>query len=113
MRAECEREESSVTILLGARQLIQNEENWCGGLAWRNCPLSGRCIVSACIDAAPSTAAGIAAAHLIAKEIGIVESLVMLGVWNDTHTHTEMLAALDKTIAAVTAHNHSALVNQN
>lgn len=89
-------------ILVAARKMIENEDDWYHGQNPKDrdlvCAQTSICRSGSIRDGAEATIAFAAAIEVTGKSA----SEVMPHIWkfNDTHSHAEVLAAFDRAIAS-------------
>lgn len=90
-------------ILIEARRTIEREDKWCHGFFGNNGEI---CAVHALQKATHAlnypASEELAAYGALGKAMGVhdQESGPEMGLWNDTHTHAEVLAAFDRAISS-------------
>jgi hypothetical protein len=82
--------QTTLDVLLGARKLIEKEENWCPGRDHVR-----RCALLAIADTADAINVSSFEAEATFREV--IGSEGIAG-WNDSRTHAEVLAVFDKAI---------------
>ena len=97
-------------VLIKAKTLIQDPENWTQGVLARDnlyepVPATSRNAVCFCTYGAVDRALGLEnsiqyheVTRLLRKVCAAISGSSMVAVYNDTHTHPEVLALFDKAI---------------
>lgn len=95
--------DKTTEVLRAARKLIERPENWGQGSVGRRrgdgtmCALQALCAVSD-IDYQKSTIENVPGAKQLAATIGGPVNCFVITLFNDRHTHAEVLAMFDKAI---------------
>lgn len=82
-------------VLEAARSLISNPDSWCQNTYKRG---NKRCLARAIRDACPAGFAG--AYEALVAQLPQEYEARTLAVFNDSHTHQEVLGLLDRAIGA-------------
>ena len=95
---------TTVEVLRGARALIDSPSKWLKGSpvgrgTHRNCAISALCVARGVEYGSPSISAKDTEAWPEYVALANACGNKMVGDWNDSHTHAEVLALFDKAIA--------------
>ena len=94
-----------LSILVKARSIIERPQNWCRRYSEGNAICAVHALQKAWAGMNLTSEVEVDAYRALGTAMGVKEpeNGPMMGNWNDTHTHAEVLAAFDRAIESTRA----------